>query len=76
MLAEDDRLVQRPIRDVLEAFGIGTQGMETDGETAYVLMRHYAADIGITDWVMSPMNMLEILRKVRLDLEAPNPSYR
>ena len=76
MLAEDDRPVQRLIRDVLEAFGIGTQGMETDGETAFVLMRHYAADIGITDWVMSPMNGVEILRKVRLDPEAPNPLYR
>ena len=50
--------------------------METDGETAYELMRYYAADIGITDWMMLPMNGLEILRKVRLDLEAPNPSYR
>ena len=76
MLAEDDRPVQRLIRDVLEAFGVVTQGMETDGETAYKLMRHYAADIGITDWMMSPMNGVERLRKVRLDPEAPNPSYR
>ncbi|MDD9915988.1 MAG: response regulator [Rhodospirillaceae bacterium] len=73
LLAEDDRSVRHLLRDILQAFGVGAVEMATDGETAYELMRHYAADIVIADWMMAPMNGLELLRKVRLDPESPNP---
>ena len=36
-------------------------------------MRRYAADIVIADWMVAPMNRLELLRKVRIDPESPNP---
>lgn len=73
LLADDDKSMRYLVRDLLKAFGVGEIQTANDGAAAYAMLRHYAADLVIADWLMSPMNGLDFLRKVRLAPDSPNP---
>lgn len=73
LLVEDDMAMRTLIRDVLSAFDIANIETANDGTRAYEMLRQFAADIVILDWVMTPMNGLEFLTKVRNADDTPNP---
>lgn len=73
LLVEDDMVMRTLIRDVLSAFDITNIETANDGTRAYEMLRQFAADIVILDWVMKPMNGLEFLTKVRNANDTPNP---
>ena len=73
LLVEDDMAMRMLIRDVLAAFEIGNIETANDGTRGYEMLRQFAADIVIVDWVMTPMNGLQFLSKVRNANDTPNP---
>lgn len=72
LLVEDDPSMRELIRDVLAAFEIGNVRTASDGSRAFEELRYFAADIVIVDWLMSPMDGLEFLRRIRNDDDSPN----
>lgn len=73
LLVEDDPAMRGLVRDVLAAFHIGNVQTASDGTRAYDMLRHFAADIVILDWVMKPMNGIDFLHKIRNATDTPNP---
>jgi CheY-like chemotaxis protein len=43
------------------------------GEAAFEELKHFDADIVVSDWHMAPMDGLAFVRKVRTDPQSPNP---
>jgi two-component system, chemotaxis family, chemotaxis protein CheY len=72
MLVEDDPSMRKLIRDILTAFDIGGVRTASDGSRAFQELRYFTADIVIVDWLMSPMDGMEFLRRIRND-DSPNP---
>lgn len=73
MLVEDDPSMRELIRDVLTAFDIGDIRTASDGSRAFQELRYFTADIVIIDWLMSPMDGLEFLQRIRNGDDSPNP---
>ncbi len=73
LLVDDDMSMRALIRDVLVAFGVSNIQTANDGTRAFEMLRSFAADIVIVDWVMRPMNGLEFLKQVRNANDTPNP---
>lgn len=73
LLVEDDPSMRALVRDVLSAFEVGRVRSVSEGGRAYQLLRGYAADIIILDWLMQPVNGMEFLQRVRNAGDTPNP---
>lgn len=73
LLVEDDASMRALIRDILYSFGISNIQTAQDGSKAYSELRHFPADIVITDWVMEPLDGLDFTRMVRTSPDSPNP---
>ena len=73
LLVEDDSSMRALIRDILIAFGIDSIQTAQDGSQAYAELRHFPADLVITDWVMEPLDGIDFTRMVRSASDSPNP---
>jgi DNA-binding response OmpR family regulator len=73
LLVEDDSSMRSLVRDILLAFGVGNILTAQDGSKAYAELRHFPADIVITDWVMEPLDGIDFTRMVRTAPDSPNP---
>ena len=73
LLVEDDPSMRALIRDILVAFGITNIQTASDGSQAYAELRHFAADIVVTDWQMEPLDGIDFTRMVRSAADSPNP---
>lgn len=60
------------IRDMLYAFGINSVQTAQEGSMAYAELRHFPADIVITDWEMEPLDGIDFTRMVRTSPDSPN----
>tara|TARA_B100000676_G_scaffold160402_1_gene157926 strand:- start:325 stop:687 length:363 start_codon:yes stop_codon:yes gene_type:complete len=73
LLIEDDAWMCALIRDMLYAFGISNTRTAQEGSKAYAELRHFSADIVLTDWVMEPLDGFDFTRMVRTAPDSPNP---
>lgn len=73
MVVEDDPSMRALVHDVLAAFEVGRVRSVGEGGGAFQLLRGFAADIVILDWIMQPVNGLEFLRRIRKGTDTPNP---
>lgn len=73
LLIEDDASMCALIRDMLYAFGISNIQTAQEGSKAYAELRHFPADIVLTDWVMEPLDGIDFTRMVRTAPDSPNP---
>jgi two-component system, chemotaxis family, chemotaxis protein CheY len=73
LLVEDDPSMRALVRDILVAFGIQNVHTASDGRQAYAELRHFAADIVVTDWVMEPLDGIDFTRIIRSAADSPNP---
>ena len=60
------------IVSVLDAFGIGTILEASNGERAYDLFQKHNPDIIITDWLMEPVDGLELIHMIRKNKDSVN----
>lgn len=61
------------IKTILHAFGVRNVVQASDGAEAFKTLKHFPADIIISDWVMQPLDGLEFVRLVRTGKDSPNP---
>ncbi len=61
------------IRDILYSFGISNIQTAPEGSKAYAELRHFPADIVLTDWEMDPLDGIDFTRMVRTSPDSPNP---
>jgi CheY-like chemotaxis protein len=73
MVVEDNKNMQNLLRAILNALGIRNIREMSAGAEAFQELRHFEADIIISDWNMAPMDGLTFTRKVRTDPGSPNP---
>lgn len=72
LVVEDLHPMRSVIVSVLDAFGIGTIYEAPNGERGYDLFQKHNPDIVITDWLMEPVDGLELIRMIRLNKESVN----
>ena len=65
VVADDDPLARRVLRDALERGGISVIAQPATGREAVELTLHYGPDLLLTDWQMPDGDGLEVIRRVR-----------
>ena len=61
------------VKTVLQSFGVGTVITAIDGEEAFHKFCDTNPDLVITDWMMTPVNGIELSNKIRREKDSPNP---
>lgn len=72
LIAEDDKIMSKLVRDVLRMLGFQDIHIAHDGEQALEMLRAQKFDIFICDWKMKPVDGITIVRALRQDKEAAN----
>ena len=67
LVADDRAYMRRVIKNILETLGCKRIDEAHHGGEALSIMRSWAPDIVITEWILSPMSGLELLKTVRAD---------
>lgn len=72
LVVEDTPPMQKLIASVLESLGVRRVNVADNGERGFSLYVRENHDLIIADWLMSPVDGLELVRKVRTDPASPN----
>ncbi len=75
LVVEDDQRMRSFLCAVfaVSANGVLEYAESTDGEEALKVLAKFKPDIIIADWIMEPMNGLELLKKIRLGFKDISP---
>ena len=73
LVVEDNQPMQELVKSILETFGVGQVFCARDGELGFKIFCRENPDIVITDWMMKPINGLELTEMIRNDPMTPNP---
>ncbi len=72
LVAEDDRIMTRLLKDMLGAMGLTNLKMVSNGEDALAHLLLSEVDMIICDWSMYPMDGLTLAKRIRADLDNAN----
>ncbi len=72
LVVEDTIPMRNLIVAVLDTIGIKKIVQAGDGENAYQKFKDMPVDMIITDWLMDPMDGIELTKKIRNDKDSPN----
>lgn len=72
LVADDDRRIAMIIRQVLESLGFRNIHVANDGEKALQILASKSVDMMITDWQMSPMDGISLVKYIRTSEDSPN----
>ena len=67
LVVDDYKTMVRIVRNLLQQLGFDNVEDASDGSSALVKLRQKPFALVISDWMMEPMNGLELLREVRAD---------
>ena len=73
LVVEDNLPMLELTRSLLLTFGVGHVFTARSGEEGFTVMCSNNPDIVIADWMMRPMNGLELTQMIRRDPRSPNP---
>lgn len=73
LIVDDMSPMLQLVEAVLKSFGFDNIRTTSNGKNAFDLICRHDPDLIITDWVMEPMDGLELTRLVRKSPMAPNP---
>ena len=73
LIVDDQDFIRSLIRQILNALGCNKIKDAANGKAAWEMAASTNPDIIITDWEMSPVNGLELTRRLRTDPGSPNP---
>lgn len=73
LVADDSRPMRTLIKSFLFGFGVKEMLEAADANEAYDEVKNGEPDIVITDWRMPPTDGLDLVKKIRMDLDSPNP---
>lgn len=72
LVAEDDKVMRKLLKDMLSIVGFKNTSIVSDGEEAVRVLKAAEVDLLITDWKMAPMDGLELVKFLRNSTESPN----
>ncbi len=77
LLADDERKIREGIRDIIDWTKLGIQLLELapNGSIAYKLAYKYKPNIVITDLKMPGLQGLELINKIQMNPNIPNPIF-
>lgn len=73
LVVEDILPILGLTKSVLNVFGFKNLVSAKDGEEAFRVFCEEKPDVVITDWIMEPMDGVELIKKIRDDKRSPNP---
>jgi len=73
LIVDDNRHMRFLIKTILHAFGIREVMEAADGSDALKMLRTSPADVLVTDWMMEPLDGLDLTRMVRTGSDSSNP---
>ena len=73
LVVDDSAHMRAIVRQILRSFGARTIEEAGDGAAALAAMRRFVPDIVITNWMMAPMDGIELTREVRRAPDGPCP---
>ncbi len=75
LVVEDDQHMMSFLRAVvsMETSGIIDYAEATDGEQALKILKSFTPDVIVADWIMEPMDGLELLKKLRQGFNDVSP---
>lgn len=72
LIADDDRRIALIVRQVLESLGFKEIQTARDGEAALGILAGGSVDMLITDWQMTPMDGISLVKFLRTSEDSPN----
>lgn len=73
LVVDDDVRISRLIQSVLLGLGFEDVTLCHDGKKAVQILQEKRIDFVICDWLMEPMDGMELLQYIRKSPESPNP---
>lgn len=73
LIVDPNAFMRSVIQDALQVFGGRHFAQAGDGADAFRRMQSYVPDIILTEWMMAPLDGLELTRLVRTGKDSPNP---
>jgi two-component system chemotaxis response regulator CheY len=73
LIVDDSSFTRGVVRVMLRGFEISKTWEAADGEAALALMRDSSVDIVLADLHMLPVDGVELLRRLRMSADSPNP---
>lgn len=73
LIVEDNQPMVQVTRAILETFGIKKIHSASNGELGFKKFNEDSYDFVIIDWMMKPMNGIELTEKIRTDTYSKNP---
>ena len=72
-ILDDNRNMRLLLRSILTALGVNSIEDASNAGEGFSQLKHFLADIVITDWHMEPVDGLEFVRMLRTARDSPNP---
>lgn len=73
LVVEDNEPMAMLIKSILETFGITNIVLARNGEEGFEVFCRYNTDIVIADWMMKPVDGIELAMRIRNQPRSPNP---
>lgn len=73
LVVEDNNHMRTLLRSLLMALGVGRVYESVDGASGFAELRERRPDFVLTDLSMTPVDGIELTRRVRLGKDSPNP---
>ncbi len=73
LIVDPNAFMRSVIQNTLQVFGGRHFAHADDGADAFKRMRSFVPDIILTEWMMAPLDGLELTRLVRTGTDSPNP---
>ncbi|MEK9726387.1 MAG: response regulator [Rhodospirillaceae bacterium] len=72
LVLEKHVLIRKLLTDVFREFGVPSVQSTADPDMAWAFFQQFPADIILSDWC-ADLNGMEFLRRIRMDVDTPNP---
>jgi two-component system chemotaxis response regulator CheY len=73
LVVEDLHPMRSLLVSILDAFGVGKIYEASNGERAFQIFQSHNPDIIITDWLMEPVDGIELIQMIRRSKMSSNP---
>lgn len=73
LIVEDNQPMVELVRSILDTFGVKNVISASNGEIGFTKYRQENPDLMLVDWMMKPMNGLQLTEKIRKSTNTPNP---
>lgn len=73
VVVDDSRPMRSLIKSFLFGFGVKDIAEAEDADSGFKAIVEFNPDIVITDWRMPPADGIELVQRIRMDTDSPNP---